>query len=415
MDTDALRRLQEERLVVTLQRAYDRVPFYRRRLRKNGWATAPLAALKELPFTTKADLAAHDPHDWLAVGRDKIAEVHTTSGTSGEPTITFLTRRDVDTWSGLVARVLRMAGVRRGDLIFTLSSFGLSVGGFAWLHGARRLGAGLVPAGPGNTVMKLRLMRRLQPTVFIAPPSYSLYLARLAEERGIDLARTLRASLHGAEPWSEAARTRIQQCYGTEAFDQYGFTELFGPGVGVECSRHEGLHIFTDHFVVEVVDPSSGEPLEAGQVGELVFTSLTREAVPLIRYRTRDLSRLITEPCACGSPFPRIARVLGRSDHVVFYRAVKIFPIQIEEAILKIPELKGNYQVMLTREDSRDVMTVKVESADTSEVMRGRVQEEIRASLGVQPDVELVNPVDLHPAADRTPKLERIIDLRGSL
>ncbi len=416
-DADALRHIQEERLRTTLHRAHDRVPFYHRRLPPSDWTRAPLSELQHLPFTTKADWVAHDPYDWLSVGRDEIAEVHTTSGTSGEPTITFLTERDIATWSELVARVLQMAGVKRSDLIFALSSFGLSVGGLAWLYGARRLGAGLVPAGPGNTLMKLRLMQRLQPTVLIAPPSYSLYMAQLAEEKGIDLAQNsrLRVSLHGAEPWSEAARGRIQHAYGTEAFDQYGFTELFGPGVGVECSRHEGLHIFADHFLVEVVDPISGEPIEAGQMGELVFTSLTREAVPLIRYRTHDLSYVMTEPCPCGSPFPRVARIRGRSDNAVIYRAVKIFPIQIEEAILRIPELGGNFQVLLTRNDGRDEMTVTVESADPSEALRRRVQDEIRASVGVQAQVEWVKPADFRPAEDRTPKLARIIDRRSSL
>ncbi len=412
--TNWLEDVQEEQLAATLSRAYEHVPFYQRRLAGVD-CSAPFAVLRDIPFTTKEDLAAQDPYDWLAVDRTHIAEVHTTSGTSGSPLITFLTARDVATWSELAARVLSTAGVRCGDLIFTLSSFGLSVGGFAWLYGARRLGVGLVPAGPGNTLVKLRLMQCLRPTILIAPPSYSLYLARVAEEQHVDLSHSvpLRLSLHGAEPWSEAARRRIQHAFGTEAFDQYGFTELFGPGIGVECTQHTGLHIFTDHFFLEVVDPATGEPLEPGQTGELVFTSLTREAVPLVRYRTRDLSYIIPGPCACGLPFPRIARILGRTDDAVIYRAVKVWPTQIQEALLRIPGIGGNFRVVISNVDGRDVMTIRVECANTGDEMHRRVCEEIRASLGVQPEIELVPPAEFDVSGDRTPKSKHILDRQG--
>ncbi len=225
----------------------------------------------------------------------------------------------------------------------------------------------------------------------------------------------MRVSLHGAEPWSEAVRVRIQQAYGTEAFDQYGLTEFFGPGVGVECSRHEGIHIFTDHFIAEIVDPTSGEIVRDGEEGELVLTSLTREAVPLIRFRTRDLTRLIPEPCACGLPFPRFARIRGRTVDTVIYRGVKIYPIQLEEALLRVPQTSGNYQVEITRESGRDMMKVRAEAADWSEDLRQSMQAEIHAGLGVQVEVELVKPGELRLAEDRTPKLKRIIDLRPSL
>ncbi len=413
--------LQESRLKETLERTYKRVSFYNKKFKSAGLKPEDIRSLRDLekiPFTTKEDLMANYPYGMLAIPREEVHRIHTTTGTRGKPTLSFFSKRDINNWSLLMARKLAMAEVERGDSIFAFSSFGLSTGGFAWTYGAERIGATLIPAGPGNTKMKLRMMLDLQPTVLICTPSYSLYIAEVARREGIDLKEdlNLRTSIHGAEPWSESKRKRIEMIYGTKAFDEYGLTELCGPGVAMECTAHEGLHVFTDHFLVEVIDPTTGEVTSPGEEGELVFTTLTREAMPLLRYRTGDVSACLdAEACECGIVFPRIMRVEGRIDDAVFVKAVKVYPTQIEEVLMQTPETTGRYKIVIDQIDYKDHMEVQVEMKTKGEKfpsLKEALEEEIHTALGLHVSVKLLTRGHFAFKEDATPKLVRVEDRR---
>jgi phenylacetate-CoA ligase len=399
-----------ERLNDLLDRARERVPFYRDRL-PAGRLTG-LDQVAELPFTTKEDFRLTYPLGLLAVPAEQVVRVHMSSGTTGRPVVTAYTRADLDRWGECMERVLRAAGVGSSDVLQNAYGYGLFTGGLGFHIGAERIGCTVVPTSSGVTQRQVMLLRDLGTTVLTCTPSYALVLAEAAERAGARPDLRLRAGFFGAEPWMEGMRGEIERGLGLEAFDVYGLTELGGPGVGVECHRHDGLHVFEDHFLAEVVDPESGRPLPAGEPGELVLTALRREASPVVRYRTRDRTALVEEPCACGSPFRRLRKLHGRTDDMLVVRGENVFPSQLEEILLQVDGLTGNYQVVVDREARHlDTLEVRVESRSDADhaALRGRAAERIRETIGLTVSVTVLAPGAL-PRSEG--KARRVIDLR---
>ena len=393
-----------------LDHVRQRVPFYRERLPAGRLSS--LAQVAELPFTTKDDFRAGYPFGLLAVPRERVVRVHMSSGTTGKPVVTAYTRGDLDLWAECMARVLSAADAGETDVVQDAYGYGLFTGGLGFHMGAERLGCLVVPTSSGVTQRQVMLMRDLGTTVLTCTPSYALVLAEAAARAGVREELRLRAGFFGAEPWTDGMRHQIERGLGLEAFDIYGLTELGGPGVGVECTRHQGLHVFEDHFYVEVVEPESGRPLPPGEEGELVVTSLRREASPVVRYRTRDRTVLVEEPCPCGSPFRRILKLHGRTDDMLVVRGENVFPSQVEAVLLQVDGLTGNYQLVVDREARRlDTLEVRVESrpdADPGELRR-RAEERIRETMGLGVKVTVLPPDSL-PRSEG--KARRVIDLR---
>jgi phenylacetate-CoA ligase len=393
-----------------LARVRATVPFYRDRL-PAGRLTS-LAEVSDVPFTTKEDFRANYPFGLFAVPAERVVRVHMSSGTTGRPVVTGYTRTDLELWSECMARVLGAAGTGATDVVQNAYGYGLFTGGFGFHMGAERLGALVIPTSSGVTQRQVMVMRDLGSTILTCTPSYALVLAEaVARDRAAsDLG--LRAGFFGAEPWSEGMRTQIERGLGLEAFDIYGLTELGGPGVGVECARHEGLHVFEDHFYPEVVDPESGRPLAPGDEGELVLTSLRREASPVLRYRTRDRTVLVDKPCSCGSPFRRILKLRGRTDDMLVVRGENVFPSQIESIVLEVDGLSGNYQLVVDRQARRlDSLEVRVEAhadGDREELGR-RAEERVRDTIGLAVQVTVLAPGAL-PRSEG--KARRVVDLR---
>ncbi len=368
MQRDALTALQTARLRETLERAYANVPHFRQkcddaRVKPDDLRT--LADIAKFPFTVKSDLRDTYPFGLFAVPRDQVIRLHASSGTTGKPTVVGYTRGDLDRWSDLMARSLACAGARPGDIVHNAYGYGLFTGGLGAHYGAERLGCTVVPVSGGGTERQVTLIQDFGAHVLCATPSYALNIAEVAQGMGIDLRRSkLRVGLFGAEPWSEAMRAELQERLGLTAVDIYGLSEILGPGVACECGTAQaGLHGWEDHFLFEIVDPKSLEPLPVGETGELVITTLTKEALPMIRYRTRDITRLSDEPCACGRTHVRIMRVTGRDDDMLIIRGVNVYPSQIEAVLVGLPDLAPHYQITLTREGEIDAMTVEVELA----------------------------------------------------
>lgn len=375
--------------------------------------------LARLPFTTKDDLRQNYPFGLFAVPLNRVIRIHASSGTTGKPTVVGYTKKDLRTWAGLIARIVTMAGVRRGDIAQVCFSYGLFTGGFGLHYGLERAGVTVVPAAAGNTERHIRLMQDFGTTVIVGTPSYALYMAEVARSLGVDPRRDLRVrrGLFGAEPWSEGMRAEIEAAWGIKAFDNYGLSEVIGPGVAGECEEKRGLHINEDHFLVEVIDPETGRPLPPGERGELVFTTLTKEAFPVIRYRTRDISRLMFEPCPCGRTTIRMERVTGRSDDMLIIRGVNVFPSQIEEVITSTPGLAPHYLIIVDKKGYLDEIEVQVELspegfsdrykdlASLEEQLRNRLQ----ATLSLTPRVKLVEFGSLERT---TGKARRVIDRR---
>jgi len=374
--------------------------------------------LGKIPFTVKDDLRNAYPLGMLAVPRSEIIRIHASSGTTGKPTIVAYTRKDIETWSELMARVLTSVGITKHDTMQLIYNYAFFTGGLGFHYGAERIGATVIPSGVGNTKKQILTMRDLEVTAFSSTPSYALYIAEYAEkELGIDISEfKLRVGVFGAEPWSEGLRKKIEDAYGIEAYDNYGLSELCGPGVSVECSERQGLHVWSDHFIVEVIDPETGEKLDEGKKGELVFTTLTKEAMPLLRYRTRDISMLFEEECACGRTHPRIARIHGRSDDMLIIRGVNVFPSQIEHVLMQIPEVGENYQIVVDR-DILDTLIIKVEVTERifkGEIedlinLKNKIEKELKSALDVKAKVQLVEPGTIPRSKG---KAQRIIDLR---
>jgi phenylacetate-CoA ligase len=418
MPRERLEALQLERLRATLRNVREHVPPMRGRLDDAGIGPEDVRTLGDvahLPFTTKSDLRDHYPFGLLARPRRSLARVHASSGTTGKPTVVAYTKRDLATWAELMARSLAAAGTRRGDLVHNAHGYGLFTGGLGVHDGATRLGAVVVPVSGGSTERQVALIVDLEPRVICVTPSYALQIVEVAAKLGVDLSRSaLRIGLFGAEPWSEAMRVEIERGLGVVAHDLYGLSEIMGPGVACECDERAGLHGWEDHFLFEVVDPQSGRRLPDGEAGELVVTTLTKEALPMLRYRTRDVTRLARERCACGRTHVRILRVTGRNDDMLIVRGVNVYPSQIEAALVGRPGLAPHYRIVLERRGRLDHVTVEVEaeggfSPDHYDELEHAAMHRIKSLLGLTVDV-LVRPPGTFERS--TGKAVRVRDLR---
>ncbi|WP_436534588.1 phenylacetate--CoA ligase PaaK [Actinoplanes sp. HUAS TT8] len=410
---DELRALQLNRLRWTLRHAYDNVPFYRRKFDEAGVHPDDCRALGDLtrfPFTTKQDLRDNYPYGMFAVPRDRIARIHASSGTTGRPTVVGYTKRDLDTWAGVMARSIRAAGGRPGDRVHIAYGYGLFTGGLGAHYGAERLGCAVIPVSGGMTERQVRLIVDFEPDIIMVTPSYMLTILDEFARQGVDPTSTsLRVGIFGAEPWTEDMRREVESRLDMHAVDIYGLSEVMGPGVSQECvETKDGLHIWEDHFYPEIVDPTFGTSRPDGDTGELVFTSLTKEAMPVIRYRTRDLTRLLP---GTARPMRRMEKVTGRSDDMMILRGVNVFPTQIEELILRVPGLAPHYQCVLDRPGRLDEMTVRVESRspEAGEATARTLGDLIKNNIGVSVRVEVVPPTTLERSIG---KARRIVDNR---
>lgn len=420
--------LQLDLLRSTVQRATANVSFYREAFSRCGLqgtqSIKTLDDIRRLPFTTKSDLRDNYPFGLLAVERSRVKRVHASSGTRGKPTVAPYTQVDLETWAQLCARSLSAVGVRAGDVLHNSYGYGLFTGGLGVHYGAEKLGATIVPASAGRTQQQIMLMQDFRARAICCTPSYALNIAMTLEECGISRdTLALQIGVLGAEPWTDECRSHIEQRLGISAYNIYGLSELLGPGIAVECTAQNGMHIWEDHFLAEIIDPASGEPVATGQVGELVLTSLTKEAQPLIRYRTGDACSFIAGTCACGRTMRRISRIQGRFDDMLIVRGVNVYPSEVEAILLAHDELSPQYQLLITRDKALDSMTVRVElrkeiEADwqrehTAEVNRRRLEEEVstvlKQRLGLVAMVEII-------AANILPRSEgkalRVLDLR---
>ncbi|MDY6825459.1 MAG: phenylacetate--CoA ligase [Thermodesulfobacteriota bacterium] len=422
MPREALTAIQLQRLRSTLERVYATVPFYRDRFDAAGVKPAEIKSLDDLqriPFTTKQDLRDNYPFGLFAVPMDNVVRIHASSGTTGQPTVVGYTARDINTWAELMARALAAAGAWRGDIIHNAYGYGLFTGGLGAHYGAEKLGASVIPVSGGNTSRQVLIMKDFGPTIITATPSYTLHLAEIAQDMGVSFNDLkFKAGVFGAEPWSENMRQDIEAKLHLKAVDIYGLSEVMGPGVAIECHEaQKGLHVFEDHFLAEIIDPETGERLPYGEKGELVFTSLTKEAFPVIRYRTRDVSMLNPEPCVCGRTHVRMERVSGRTDDMLIIRGVNVFPSQIESVLMEMKEVEPHYQLIVDREENLDVLTVKVEVgehlfSDEVKVLQEtekKIAENIKETLGVSANVKLVEPKTI---ARSKGKAVRVVDNR---
>lgn len=419
LDRAALARLQLERLKDSLARAYAGVPHYRAAFDAAGVKPDDLKRLPDLarfPFTVKDDLRANYPFGLFAVPRETVVRIHASSGTTGKPTVVGYTRDDLDVWSELMARSLAATGVRPGDIVHNAYGYGLFTGGLGFHYGAERLGCSVVPMSGGNTEKQIALLTDFGARALAATPSYALNIAEMAESQGIDMAAgPLAVGVFGAEPWSETMRAELDRRLGIRACDMYGLSEIMGPGVAIECGHRCGLHGWEDHFLFEVVDPETLEPMPMGAQGELVITTLTKQALPMVRYRTRDITRLTAEPCACGRSHVRILRVTGRNDDMMIIRGVNVYPSQIEAALVGFAGVAPHYLLTLSRQGSMDHLTVEVEadSARGEEARAhtaGQVRHHLKSLIGVSCEVIVRLPGELPRSQG---KAVRVRDLRN--
>jgi phenylacetate-CoA ligase len=422
MERGALERLQLERMQSLLKRVYENNDSYRRKFDEAGFDPQTFTSLDDLsrvPFTVKDDLRAAYPYGFFSVPLHDIVRVHSSSGTTGQVTVVGYTAGDIARWADLMARTFSAAGATADDVVQITYGYGLFTGGLGAHYGSERLGAVTVPVSGGNTKRQVQILNDFGVTVLACTPSYAMLIAETAREMGID-PRTLplRVGVFGAEPWSESMRQQLEDELNIKAIDIYGLSEVMGPGVASECECQCGLHVFEDHFLVEIIDVDTLEPLPDGEVGEVVFTTLTKEGIPVIRYRTRDISRIIPEPCACGRTLRRIERVTGRSDDMLIIRGVNVYPSQIEQVLLGIPNVAPHYQVVLTKRGSMDQVEVHVEVAPefsfdevkSLEGLQKRVKAEIESVLAVSIAVKLVEPKSI---ARSEGKAKRVVDLRA--
>jgi phenylacetate-CoA ligase len=422
--------LQVSRLQALVHRVYERVPFYRQALDRAGVRPEQIRTLddlRRLPWTRKTDLRDHYPFGLFALPRDQIVRVHASSGTTGKPTVVGYTRGDIALWAEVCARCLAASGGRPGDMFHNAYGYGLFTGGLGMHYGGELLGMTVVPVSGGNTDRQLLLIQDFQPRVIACTPSYMLTLAEAAAARGLDPRRfSLRYAVLGAEPWTEEMRQQIQRLLPVRAVNIYGLSEVIGPGVSNECvEAQRGSHVFEDHFLVEALDPASGDPVPPGEVGELAFTTLTKEALPVIRYRTGDLASLDPSPCTCGRTHVRMSLVVGRTDDMLVIRGINVFPSQVEAVVVDFAELSPHYQLRVTRERTLDDLEVRIESAPSyapdrdglgaraSEVavLSGRIAERLRGVTGIAIRVQIVPPGTL-PRSEGG-KLRRVMDERS--
>ncbi|SHI44643.1 phenylacetate-CoA ligase [Malonomonas rubra DSM 5091] len=419
---EAIESLQLKRLQQVVERVYATVPFYQESFKKAGITPADVKSLddlQKLPFTLKQDMRDNYPYGLFAVPLEQIVRIHASSGTTGKPTVVGYTRRDIETWTELMARSFVAAGANKGDVIHNAYGYGLFTGGLGAHYGAERVGASVIPMSGGNTKKQLMIMQDFGSTVLTCTPSYSLFLAEVAAEEGIDIKNLkLKVGILGAEPWSEKMRQEIEEKLNIKAIDIYGLSEILGPGVGIECvEAQNGLHIWEDHFIPEIINPETGEVLPVGEKGELVITTITKEGIPLIRYRTRDITRLIKEPCICGRTHARIERLSGRSDDMLIIRGVNVFPSQIESVLFNIEGVEPHYQLIVEREGNLDTLEVQVEvneqtfSDEIKELqnLSNKIRKDIKDLLGVTCKVRLVEPKSITRSEG---KAVRVIDNR---
>ena len=421
MEREELLKLQGERVAAMVKRVYDSVPFYRTRLQEMGLEPEDIKTiddLKKLPFTTKQDLRDNYPFGLFTVPQTDIVRLHASSGTTGKSTVVGYTHNDIQMWSEVVARSLTMAGIGKSDLIQVAYGYGLFTGGLGLHYGAEKVGATVIPISGGNTKKQLQLMEDFGSTVLACTPSYAAYLGEALVEEKIDPKNIkLKAGVFGAEPWTEEMRSQIERLLGIKAYDIYGLSEIIGPGVSMECHCQKGMHIFEDHFIPEIINPESGEVLPYGELGELVFTPATKEAMPLIRYRTRDLTRLHAEPCECGRTLVRMEKCVGRSDDMLIIRGVNVFPSQIESVLLEMSETKPHYLLVVDRENNLDTLEIRVEieeqffSDEVKELegLRKRIKANISSILGISATIRLVEPGTIERSMG---KAQRVIDNR---
>jgi len=421
MSAEDMSELQLQRLQAVVKRAYEYVPYYKKRF--NALNVEPedietLDDIEKLPFTSKTDLRDAYPFGMFAVPTDEIVEVHTTSGTTGKPTVSGYTEEDLDIWGEVMARALTMTGVRRSDKIQNSYGYGLFTGGMGIHYGGQKIGATVIPISAGNTMRQLEIMQDFETTVLTCTPSYGLYLAEVAEQEGIDTEKLkLKAGCFGAEMWTEEMRQELEKRLNISAQNIYGLTEIIGPGVAMECSVKNGLHIFEDHFFPEIIDPKTMKQMPEGEKGELVLTTLTREGMPVIRFRTRDITALNKGICECGRTQVKMDRITGRSDDMLKIRGVIVFPSQIEKALLKIDGLEPQYQIIVTRPHHLDEIEVMVETSPALfsdevkhvEEIKRNIENKIHNEIGLRVNISLVEPKSL-PRSEG--KAVRVIDRR---
>ena len=415
----ALEELQLKRLKQTVRQAYKNIPFYKESFSKLHIAPKDITSLKDiqkLPFTTREDLREHYPFGMLAVPKEQVIRLHTSSGTTGKPKAIFFSKKDVDRAAELIARCLIMTGIKKDDVLQNMMTYGLFTGALVMHYGAEKVGVLVIPAGPGNTKRQIALMQDFKTTTLHVTPSYALYLASVIHNEGLDPKKDLflRRAYMGSEPYSEETRIKIETSLGIDVYNSYGLSEMNGPGVAFECMEKNGMHLWEDNFIMELIDPDTGEKVPAGEKGELVLTTLYREAMPILRYRTRDIVTIIPGKCRCGRTHRRISRIIGRSDDMIIIRGVNIFPQQIERVLMGIKAVAQNYQIVL---EAYDQMTVRVEisgnlfdgKVDHLVNLQNEITEKLRSEILVKPKVELLEPGAL-PVSEG--KATRVIDKR---
>lgn len=413
--------VQSERLIQTVRRIYHNIASYRAKMQEKGLVPGDIRSvedLSKLPFTNKSDLRDNYPFDMFTVPMSEIVRLHASSGTTGKPTVVGYTRNDLQMWSEVVTRTLCMAGVHKNDIVQVAYGYGLFTGGLGLHYGTENLGATVIPISGGNTKKQIQLMQDFGTSVIACTPSYALFLAEVMREMGVEPdSLNLRVGIFGAESWSENMRREIETKLKLKAIDIYGLSEVVGPGVSCECEHQAGMHINEDHFIPEVIDPETLEPLPPGELGELVFSTVTKEGIPILRYRTRDLTRLNYEKCNCGRTLVRMEKCTGRSDDMLIIRGVNVFPSQIESVLLEMSETEPHYLLIVEREGSLDVMKLLVEVQEQFfsdeirelEALRKKITANIQGTLGISVDVKLVEPKTIERTAG---KAKRVIDNR---
>ena len=429
MSRDKLSKLQEEQLIKMVNYCYEKVPVYRRKFKDAGIKPDDIRNfddLEKIPFTEKEDLRKAYPYGMLAANLCDVLELHASSGTTGHPTTCAYTKKDLEVWAKVMARIYASAGAKKGDIVQNAYGYGLFTGGLGFHYGALEIGATILPIAAGETERQITLAKEYGTTILACTPSYAAYIGRYAMEKmGINPAKELKwkSGLFGAEAWSEELRERIEELLGLEAFDIYGLSEVIGPGVSVECQQHDGLHIQEDHFLPEIIDPKTGEKVEEGETGELVLTTLTREATPVLRFRTGDITFLKTEECSCGRTLARMGRVYGRVDDMIKVRGVKFWPKTVEHALLNVKGASENYEIVIERPEELDIMTLRLEpNKELFESVNGdllklqglakEIEEQVKSIVGVKANVELV-PYGTLPRF--VGKARRVKDLRKAL
>lgn len=421
MSREQMNRLQSERLVKTVKRMYFNVPFYREKMQSKGLEPGDIKGIEDifkLPFTTKQDLRDTYPFGMFAAPLSEIIRIHASSGTTGRKTVVGYTRKDIDTWSEIMARTMTSAGADKNSIIQVAYGYGLFTGGLGAHYGAELIGASVVPASSGNTKVQLQLMKDFGTTMLACTPSYALYMAEALEEAGIKKSELkLKSGIFGAEPWSARMRDELEKRLGILAIDIYGLSEVMGPGVSSECECKCGLHIQEDHFFPEIIDPETEEALPPGSKGELVFTTITKEGLPLLRYRTRDISSLEYDKCECGRTLARMSKVTGRTDDMLIIRGVNVFPSQIESVLLELGETAPHYMLIVDRADNLDTIEILVEMNQAMfsdevrhiEDLERKIKKEVENTLGLSAKIKLVEPKTIERSEG---KAKRVIDKR---